>query len=286
MWVALGFTPKIDMPAYDPWNPKWQDQKRPRIFYLEQNQLRTIKLKDSQTPLQMLGPNTVLVSEGNDYFQRYLVQTYQDMKLAKEREIDFDAYRMLIGAIYSKSHFNLSASVALPMPSMNGPSTPGSFWSKDLVSGLEYNFNRKSPLEAVVAVVGTFSDGADRYSIAQTHYDLRLFDGAQAQGYNLSLNRYSYIPSMIARSQFFPTWAEVNGKRAPAVYLPVSPVNPISEVALFDRENRRFYKPAALRFKPDTSCLSLGNLFYSADGSAPKQAFVCAGKLVVREIGI
>jgi len=71
LWISLGFTPKKDLPAYDPWKPKSTDLKMPRIFFIEGHELRTIRLKDDEIPLQILQDGRIITSKGNEYLQNY-----------------------------------------------------------------------------------------------------------------------------------------------------------------------------------------------------------------------
>ena len=63
VWISIGFTPPLDQPPYDPWNPTYQDTKMPRIFYLDGQNLRTIALGKNQLPLQILPYGSILVSD-------------------------------------------------------------------------------------------------------------------------------------------------------------------------------------------------------------------------------
>lgn len=281
LWVSLGYTPKADEPPYDPWNPKYQDQKKLRIYFVREGQVRTLALQKDQTPLQVLPDGSVLVARGDSYSVEYSRLRVEGDKIRREDKVTLAEYQMLIGLPQSQPVLRLD-SVPETTVALYSPSSPG-----DLrVSGLgERPFDRilprSSPLESLVLVNGVFT-GADGFPqvFAQTHYDLRFF--GRAKTLSTSLNRYSYVPSMIFNRNFFPVLATraPDGARLPAIYIAASVANAdISEVWIADEETGRILKPASLRIEA-RGCTALGN-FVEATAAEPAQlVFLCGGNRV------
>ncbi len=284
LWISVGFTPKLDQPKYDPWNPNYKDAKIPRLFYLDGQNLRTVSIAKDQIPLQILPDGRVLLTSGNSFIQNYVLVTLVDGVIQKTEPLSLDHYRMLVGLESGIPNLDLKGDPSNTIL-VTGASTSGNL----RVTGLggrtvDSILERSTILDALVSLVGGFADLAHQYFFVQTHYDLQFFTSDSHQTLSTSLNRYSYIPSMIFSRSFYPTVVrDQNGAGLPGVYIPaMAQANGnVSEVIVADPYHERMMRPAKLRMKlKDPNCVGLGNLIAAQVGTAAKQVFICGSNLI------
>ena len=278
IWIGIGFTPKIDLPAYDPWNSDAKDLKMPRVFYLSAEGLRTISFGTARIPLQLLPDGRVLTAQGNDYFQRYEQIEILNGKPGSATALPPGPYRMFSGAPTGTRMISLDGSAPDTLV-VSGPSRPG-----DLrVTGVgkrafDTILQRTSLLNSLVNVPAGFTDGAENSFFVESHHDLLWYRGSSPRPVGTTLNRYSYIPSMIFSRSLFGAVAKLgDGKRTPAIYIPAGISNAgISEVVLADPASDFLRRPALLRLKADPEeCISIGNLVAASAESVSTQVFYC-----------
>jgi hypothetical protein len=284
LWVALGFTPAVDAPAYDPWNPTYRDMKMPRIFYLDESGLRIVPLAADELPLQMLPDGRVMISKGSTYFQQYNLLTLKDGKIVSTQPLTLPEYRMFIGLGAGIPTLDLKGADA-SMIAISGASSPGNLRVTGVGANQPFDatLQRSSVLDALVTVTGSYQDSMNQYYFAQTHFDLQFFKAGSNQTLSSSLNRYSYIPSMIYGRTIFPTIVrDQNGNALPAVYVEGSVANAMtSEVYVADIANHKLIRPASLRLRvKDHSCYEMGNLIQARIGESAKQVFICGNNVV------
>lgn len=285
LWVAPGYTPQPDQPAYDPWNPHYRDKKLSRIYFVREGILRALKLGKSQIPLQVLPDGSVLVAEGDDYAVHYSRIRVESGKIKSEEKISLSDFQMLIGLPSAQTVLPLDGAPdadADATVALTAPSSPGNL----RVTGIgprsfDQILSRSSQLEALVQVNGVFSSKSGPQFFAQTHYDLRFFDPAADRVLSTSLNRYSYIPSMIFSRNFFPLVAgNSKDRRMPAIYVAASVANAnISEIIIADSEEGKILKPAALRIEAK-GCVAMGNFIQATSVEPAQLVFVCGSSLV------
>ncbi len=283
LWISLGFTPTKDLPAFDPWNPKAVDLKMPRLFYLDGGELRIVHLKKDQVPLQVLLNGTVLTARGNQYLQTYEILTIKDGEISSSSSLSLAEYRMLIGLDPGTSLLDVNAS-ASSTTVLSGASVPGSFRVSGIgENGFDQILKRSTPLDSIVSILGAYSDGPNKYFFVQTHYDLQFFSTRSNEAISTSLNRYSYIPSMIFGRSFYPAIAKAaEGEGIPAMYIPASIANNnTSEVIVADPLKGKLIRPASLHLRiQDPACVGLGNLIRPSGSEPSHQVFVCGNQLI------
>ena len=290
MWISIGYSPPAEKPAFDPWNADAVDPKMPRIYYTEGKDLHTIVLKDDEMPLQILPTGDVLIAKGNGYSAQYFllsIDLTQKEKIASRKEISLDSYRMLIGV--DGNNLVLSLKGSLPDSIlMVGPSTPGNLRASTInastaTSGIDTILKRESSLDALIQVSGAFSDLDQQYLFVQTHYDMKFFRSQASSTKSVSLNRYSYIPSMIFSRNFFPVVARDQfGNGVPAIYIPASIANAdVSELIVASTKTGDIKKPAAFHFQAGPDCMALGNLVPASETDTAKEVFVCGNEVVL-----
>jgi hypothetical protein len=283
IWVALGFTPPKDLPAFDPWNRDAKDRKMPRIFYLDRGELRIVKLQKDELPVLLLPDGRILLSRGNSYFQRYQTATIENGVLTRRTDWSPAEYRMLSGGDPSTSVIRLDGS-AEDTTLVSGPSSPGDLRITGVGSRpFDRVLRRHHPLDSLVAVPAAFSDRDGTSAFVESHHDLLWYPADGGAPLSTSLNRYSYVPSFIFSRSLFPARAELpSGSLAPSIITPAGLTNEfISEVVMADPKAGLLRKPAFLRLRADeSSCLPVGNLVEGAVGSPALQLFYCSGKMV------
>ncbi len=285
LWISIGYTPIQEQPKYDPWNPTWKDTKMPRIYYLDGQTLRSIALGINQLPLQIIEDGRVLISEGSTYAQIYSLLTVQDGKITKKETLNLTNYRMLIGLDVGAPVTNLDGSTSNSLL-LEGSSTPGNLHVTGIV-GTNSNFDqileRATQLDALVGIIGGYKDQTSQYYFVQTQYNLQLFTSGTNQTYSTTLNRYSYIPSMIfAHTQFPALVRDQDNVGLPAVYTPASIANAnVSEIVYADPVQQRLVRPARLHIQvSDPTCRSMGNLAPASKTLPMSEVFICGNNLI------
>jgi hypothetical protein len=283
-FISHGFTPKADLPPYDPWNPEYRDEKRLRVYYLKGNELRIIPLDETLTPLFLLPGNLILATKGSGYFQNYSVHLMKDGQIIESTPLELPAFRILAGLIETKIPIQLDS--ATPAGSFfSGKSLPGSLRVSSLhqgPGGTDEILNRPAPLDSLMSLIGVFTGKGSSSFFAESHFDLVFYPGKNEKPFSTSLHRYSYIPSMIFSKNLFPTSVlSGNGKVLPAVYLPASLTNDlISEVWIADPEQRVVRHPLGLRLKASGNCRAVGNLVPGDEENPWKMVFWCGNRRV------
>ncbi|MBS1959206.1 MAG: S8 family serine peptidase [Bdellovibrionales bacterium] len=281
IWISYGYTPKPDLPKYTPWDPNFKDSRLFRIYLVREGEIRSVKLSKNQLPLQILEDGSVLIADGYSYFVKYTKAHIADGEIKSEDPVTLKEYRNLIGLTGPMPVIALDGAsndlLAIP-----GPSTPGTLRISTLGSTpMDDILNRASPLEVLIMMNGAFLEPSGPSYFVQTHYDLKYFKSGSNQTISTSLNRYSYIPSMIFNRNFYPLITQdQNGKRYPSVYIAASIANAdVSEVLIADSDQQKFLRPALFRIQA-RDCVALGN-FIAADGTHPAQlVFVCGTEIV------
>ena len=283
VWVSIGYTPESEKPPFDPWNPKATDIKMPRIYQAWDSEIHSIKLEDDELPLQILPNDQVLIVKGTSYFSQYFMIDLNKNKTV----ISSNDYRMLIGLDGSNKLLNLDGSDTNTIL-MSGASTPGNMRTTGIDSSIaktntDFILRRDGTLDSLIQVSGAYTDGNKSFYYAQTHFDLKFFRSDSNQTHSTSLNRYSYIPSMIFAKSFFPIVSkDINQKGVPTVYIPASLTNAnASEMIFADVDSGEISRPAIYHFKTGNDCNSLGNIIPATLNSTSKQVFICGSDLVL-----
>lgn len=289
LWVSIGYTPPKELKPYDPWNKKAKDQKIQRIYYNDGNDLRTVSLADDEMPVQMLPNGGVLIAKGTSYYAKFFILNIdltQQNKIAQKNEIQLSTFRMLLGLDGSNKVLSLKGSAPASI-AMFGASTPGNMRGTHInldasYSGKDDVLFRENTLDSLVQVSGSYADLDHQYYFAQTHYDLKFFRAGSKETTSTSLNRYSYIPSMIFARNFFPfIGKDSSGNGLPGIYIPANIANAnISEVILADTRTGELKRPAMFHFETSAECSSLGNLIEATETSPAKQVFICGSEVV------
>jgi hypothetical protein len=283
LWIGIGFTPKVDLPAYDPWNPDAKDLKMPRVFYFPGEGLRTVALGSGRIPLQLLPDGRVLTSKGNDYFQRYEQVEIRDGKAGMAEPLQDGPYRMFTGSPVGSPLVPLDGSNpdTLIVP---GPSSPGDLRVTGVgAKPFDTILRRTSPLDSLVSVPAGFSDGTGSSFFVESHHDLLWYRTTSTRPIGTSLNRYSYIPSMIFSRSLFGAVAKLeSGVRTAAIYLPAGISNAgYSEVVLADPTADSLRRPAWLRLRANPQeCVTIGNLIPADTTAVSRQVFYCKGRFI------
>jgi len=287
MWISVGFTPPLDKPAYDPWNPNARDSKMPRLFYLSGQDLRIIPMTNTQLPLQLMPDGRVLIADGVGYLVQYFLITVENGKITQTEPITLSTYEMLVGLQPGATLLNLDGSRSQTLV-ISDNSMPGDLRMTGLPASFDTTLSRASPLEPLVQPVGAFSDGSHHYFFAQSYYDLKFFAEGSNTTISTTLNRYSYIPSMIFNRNFYPLVVrDSRGTGMPAVYIPATIANDfVSEIIAADpraddSSGARLYRPARLRLATDDpTCTAMGNLIPATESTPAQEVFVCGSTLI------
>ncbi|MBU6153608.1 MAG: S8 family serine peptidase [Bdellovibrionales bacterium] len=282
-FISHGLTPKPDLPPFDPWNPDFKDEKRPRLYRLGKEGLRIIPFEKDETPLLFLKDDIVLTSKGSGYLQNYRIHRIADGRILESNPLELPNYRLLAGLIETRSSVPLDET-RNPCTYLSGRSTPGSLRvssiacprSSDLVLG------RPSPLDSLMSVLGVYTARGGISFFTESHFDLIFHPADRGRPFATSLNRYSYIPSMVFSKNFFPISARKNaGQSLAGVYLPANLANDfISEVLVADTETRRILHPVGLRLKATGNCKAVGNLALEEDKTDYRMIFWCGNNRI------
>ena len=289
LWISLGFTPKQDLPPYDPWNPKATDLKSPKIFYLDHDALRVVKLENGELPLQILPDLRILTASGNSYFQTYQILTLTDGVVRKREPLEDESYRMLIGLSSGITPLPLDGTKSGALV-LSGGSIPGSLRTSSVGGGstsicpsLNRILSRTSPTDSLVSIFGAFTGEGSSAFFAESHFDLLYYSSKSEGVLSSSLNRYSYIPSMIFSRNFYPV--VVTGGIPPenqaAIYIPATLANGMtSEIRIADEDQNRIRSPLQYRIRAPASCQGFGNLVSASPLASAKQMFLCGNRLI------
>ena len=283
-WISKGLTPEADALAYDPWNPQKNETNYPHLYYLDGTTLRIVKFNSDEIPLQVLPNGQILISKGNSYFQKYYSVDLKDEKAGSRTELVFPVYRMLIGLTNGSRVLHLDGTPSDTI-SISGASSPGNLRVTEIGSSPIYDqiISRPSVFDAIENIPASFSDSKNHYYFAQTHNDLKFFKSGSDETLSTSLNRYSYIPSMVFARNFFPTLVtKQDGTRLPAVYIPATIANGfVSEIIVADLAHNKLFHPAQFKFKiKDENCDGLGNLIAATTTEPAKQVFICGNQMI------
>ncbi len=295
MWVSYGLLPAADRPPFDPWARREPNEVLPRIYFVHQNALRVVPTGKTEIPLALIADGRVLASSGESYLQRYTLLTITEGAISKREELSLPGYRMLIGARFGEvldlrskrdpsdpSH-RFEGSVQSTV--VTTPSTPGSLrisnlagrgqsWDRELV--------RPSVLDSLISVPGVYQEALGVGFFIEGQYDLWFAPATGEPMISTSMNRYSYLPSMVFSRGWFPLALRgQNQAELPALYSPASLANGNrSEVLVFDRANQRIRRPVRFRFAAGKDCMPVGNLVRAPDAPA-SLAFFCGDSLVL-----
>jgi hypothetical protein len=286
MWISTGLMPDAEKPPYDPWNPNPPEMRIPRIYYAQDSILHTLFLDRDELPIQLLPNGKILTIRGTSYESTYQILDVDQNLGIQRTSVTQDSFRMLLGLNPGESLFDLGTGKTLHV-FFQGLSTPGNLRVSildpvDSTFDHEQILKRESSLESLLQVSGVFRD-ADEYSyFVQSHYDLKYYRTSSDETRSVSLNRYSYIPSLISRRLYFPLVANgPSGKRVPGIYTPASLANgDISEITFGDPKTGSVTRPALYRIKATDGCMALGNLIPATPDSPAKQVFRCNQSLV------
>jgi len=291
IWLSLGYTPEKDKPAFDPWNPNQPDLKMPRIYFTEAGIIRTIPLGRDEVPVKLLPNGEILIASGTGYLAEYFtleIDLDSASKIKSRKPLLLDAYRMLLGLDSSVSEIDLLTGKTNGTV-FTGTSTPGNLrstlvpYSSSTEVARDRIFQRESTLDSLVQLVGAFRNRNESSFFTQSHYDLKFYRSNSDLSQSLSLNRYSYIPSMIFNRNFFPTVAQTSiGNKVPAIYIPASLANQeISEIIIGNPTDGSISKPASLHLKATNGCSAIGNLISATIDHPAMQVFICNDSLVL-----
>ncbi len=289
LWIAAGTVPSLDLPPDDPWSPIFENSKIPRIYFILNGNLRTLLLDDHELPIKILPDHRVLIAKGSSYFaEYYLLDLDLDLpnKIHSRSKLSLNSYRMLIGLDSSVQKYSLKDG-KISGTVFSGISTPGNLrlttLSESSMSSDDVILNRENSLDSLVKISGFFQGTEEQYSFVQSRFDLKFFRTSSHQSSSISLNRFSYIPSMIFNRAFFPLIIENHEKnRLPGLYIPASVANDeVSEIIVGDPSTGEISKPALLRFKAVEGCRPVGNLVPATSTEPSKLAFFCLDQLVL-----
>jgi hypothetical protein len=283
-FISHGFTPKADLPPYDPWNPEYRDEKRLRAYYMKGSELRLIPLGEKLTPLFLLPGDLILATEGSGYLQSYSLHLLKDGKIIQSTPLELPAFRMLAGFIEARIPIQLD-SEGSSGAFFSGKSSPGSLRVSSLDQGngtTDEILYRPAPLDSLMSLIGVFTGKGSSSFFAESHYDLVFYPGKNERPFSTSLHRYSYIPSMIFSKNLFPVSVfSQKGNSLPGIYLPAALTNDfISEVWIANPEQREIRHPLGLRLKTSGNCRAVGNLISGAPESPSKMVFWCGNRRI------
>jgi hypothetical protein len=306
-WVGFGLTPDLDKPAYDPWNPDWQDTPGNRFYYLTDEGVRMLPDPDDSFYVQLLsqtdeqrreGALPVLLARGDDYLMEYSVAIVRDGKLTDRRPLTLEGYRMLLGINDLGDLTPLDGSARSAGTTFTSESSQGARRITALVqSGATgpraMHFMSRPPVvtDSVMGLYGAFSasasDATPIASFSESHYDLLFQDLRTGETAATTLGRFSYIPAFIFGKSFFPVVAldRARASRVPAILAPADIGESDGlEVILpsYDGAGKLqgLSRPARLRLEAGAGCEALGNPI-DATSSAPSQAmFFCGDRFI------
>ncbi len=289
LWISAGVIPSPDLPPFDPWNPVFENQKLPRIYFIQDGKIRTILLENDELPLKILPDQKVLIAKGNSYYSEYFtldIQLNLKTKIQTKTKIALDQYRMLLGLDSSVQNIDLKDG-HVSGTVFSGTSTPGNIRMTTILSEAtgtkDVILKRENTLDSLIQLLASFENSEQSYYFIQSRYDLKFFRSSSTESSSVSLNRFSYIPSMIFNRSFFPiVLGDAKGERLPGLYVPASFVNnETSEIMVGDPATGKILKPASLRLKAMEGCRAVGNLIPANSSEVSKLVFFCQDQLVL-----
>ena len=305
-WIGNGLQPKLEKPAFDPWNPKPTDDPDFRIYYLADDGLRTVALPKKDLngdffPVDFISPTreqrshgevSILLSQGNGYIQKYWLATVQDAQLKNLHELALPQYRMLLGLKDKADVTPLSRTADLGGSVFSAPSAEGSLRGTAIFNGtptLDYYQYPSQLTSSVIHSTGLFlSPSGSHVAVSQTQYDLMFTDLATGESRMTGLNRFSFLPSFISRNLFYPVvadGADAAGERIPGILIPASlGATDAAEILVPSRDAQGHLvavsRPAWMRLTSSTGCDALANPI-AADATAPTRlAFFCGDRIL------
>lgn len=278
IWISIGFTPPKDLPAYDPWHPDFRDNKMPRLYFLDESELRIIKLAEDEIPLQLLPDFKILISKGSTYFQEYHLLTLQDSLITSTSPLQLSEYRMLIGLDAGVQPLSLDGTHPNTL-SLQGNSSGGNLRITDIGQHpFDQTLERSTQLDVLRSLNGSYLDRVHHYYFTQTNYNFQFFENGSDQTISTTQNRYSYIPEMISARYFFPLIVrQKDGQGLPALYIPATvKTGNTSEVIIADPAHHRILRPAQFKLRvKDGSCFEMAEFIPATTSEPAKQVFIC-----------
>jgi subtilisin family serine protease len=154
--------------------------------------------------------NALLVIRGKDYFLNYLIGHFSDGKVQTLQPFEINPYR------------NLGFLSSSPLLTEEGPATGNVLSSSvgrgkmrstvlirssyNLISNDDFRFAPIAATDGVSRIVGGFKlVGKDSF-FSQTNWDLQFheFSGNEESVVKTSMNRFSFLPSLVSQRAFFP----------------------------------------------------------------------------------
>ena len=310
LWVDYGKTPAEERSKnLNPWEPQINYDKRGvrfRVYYhdpLASDGVRSIKINNTQKPFTVLdqtknqlktGEVTVIAVNSNYYGSNYFALHFKNsLETPKIENLDFFPYRNFSSTEGMKNLFlkpNLSLGSNLSFFGASGLMSQrvsallnmsGQWFTKELQiehpSGTQFNYR----------VIGTYLDESfNLYAYTQADFDLLYKDERLQKTFSISLQRYTFLPSVIFDRSFIPVVAESQGVRLAAIQIPdgmgAYPGAEVIAPLLNERgETTDLIKPARLRIQlSDFDCDWLKSM--PASSSQPSQAVYFCGDRFIR----
>jgi hypothetical protein len=282
-WISIGYTPDLEKPKYDPWDPNPTPERGPHLYYVDTDGLRSVPAPDDYFFLETLSPTAtqrraglvpVLLAKGEADILEYATAVVSDGKVTDVKPFTLAPFRRLTGltALNVLSLDGKENDLTL-LAGLTTTTGQGLTWLSDQGAKSE---GVTSPLDydPIRRIAGAFVGEGKRAVFGQSLYDLHFYDLAAGQWVTTPLKRFSFLPGFVFDRTFYPV--VVSGGR-PGLLVPGGLVNSYAmEVVVPVYENgrlTRLARPAEFRLEAGDDCQELE--FFPADGDTSAAVFFC-----------
>jgi hypothetical protein len=295
-WVGYGLTPELEKPAYDPWEPDWQDTPRNRLYYFALDGVRTVSEPKGFLFVQALAPTpaqrmagimpVLAVSENDGYRKDFVIARVSDGRVTGTSPLEMPGYRMFLGLNNLLDVTSLDPGAGASLGTMfAGASSEGALRAtlvENLMSGSPVAHETVAPAvitDSIMRIQGMFDGAGQRAAFAETHYELQFHDFVTGERAVTSLNRFIYIPQLIFAKSFFPAVADAGARRLPALLVSSDLGEPdgfeVVAPVYAGAKLRGLTRPAALRLEAGDGCSLVGNVTDPTADAPSAAMFLC-----------
>jgi len=308
-WVIPGFTPPLEKPAFDPWNPDPEDLPEIRFYYLDSAGIHSVAAPENMRFLTVLRPTSaqslageipVLLGSKNsngsfamDYASAVVTASQGQKRPVLEgiQPLSFGKHRMFLGTdpavqflpVLSLSTHSFVAQTALATMGTEGEMRVNFLQTGSRAPDGDYRLLPRNFGDLIQRLAGVFDGDGRRGLFTQTSYDLQYHDLIQDKVWATSLHRFSFLQNLSFYRQFLPVVVGANEARLPGMLAfgvgGDFGEGEISEVVVPGSQSLQ--TPARLRLRAGPGCLRVRNpieasteqpsalLFYCAEGGIP-----------------
>ncbi len=225
LWIAFG--DKLEVPAFDPWNPDAEVEKGIFFYTLDESGVKNLNVDLKDEFLVTILPQTeaeqnsglvkLLLAKGDKYDFVFSVGYLLGNKIVKQEVLDFTKYHMLGGVVGNLFKTKMASGVYFATETMvtelrNVPTVDG-FGSTEVK---QYKLKAINDLVQTQKLHGVFHTAKFDGAFTQTQNELQFHDFQTGKVSYTTLKRFSFMPNYFFDKFFYP----LTIGDTPAIYIP------------------------------------------------------------------